>query len=155
MNIRIISILLVIAACCVTSCKQQKSTPTTAVVNEGIVMHNQDTVQVINLVKEFMDALKDKKYADAVIRLHKINPKKPYAEPELLNNEEIDKAMKDLKRFPIRNYEIKDYTFNICYDNLVRCSIELESNNEGATPAKLTFALNPVRYLGEWRLCLK
>ena len=140
---------------CFSSCKQQNNNNATVEVQDGIVMSAQDTVQVMNLVKDFMDALKDKKYADAVVRLHKINPKKPYAEPELLNNEEIEKAMADLKRFPIRNYEIKDYTFRVCYDNVVRCDIELESDSQDSSPAKLVFALNPVRYLGEWRLCLK
>jgi len=140
---------------CFSSCKQQKNNNATVEVQDGIVMSAQDTVQVMNLVKEFMDALKDKKYADAVVRLHKINPKKPYAEPELLNNEEIEKAMADLKRFPIRNYEFKDYTFRVCYDNLVRFDIELETESPESTPTKLIFALNPVRYLGEWRLCLK
>ena len=102
-----------------------------------------------------MDALKDKKYADAVVMLHVVNPEKPYEEPSLLNNEEIEKTMEDLKRFPIRNYEIKDYAFKICYDNLVRCTIELEPESIDAVPKKLTIGLNPVRYIGEWRLCLK
>lgn len=137
------------ATFCIVSCKQQKKENTNVEVVTGIVMTPEDTVMVTNLVTKFMDALKDKRYADAVVMLYKINPQSPYAEPELLGNDEIEQVMTDLKRFPIREYQIKDYKFNICYDNLVRCTIDTESTSQ------LTFALNPVRYLGEWRLCLK
>lgn len=141
------------ATFCVVSCKQQKKESTTVEVVTGIVMSHEDTVMVTNLVTKFMDALRDKRYADAVVMLYKINPQSPYAEPELLGNDEVDQVMTDLKRFPVRNYQIKDYKFNICYDNLVRCTIDTESTDH--LSSQLTFALNPVRYLGEWRLCLK
>lgn len=136
------------------SCEQKIKQQTPSADSE-MVLAKQDTLQVMSLVAEFMNALKDKRYADAVVMLHKIDPKSPYSEPELLDNEEIEKTMAELKLFPIRKYEILEYKFRIAYDNEVKCSVEIEPTSLEQESMKLNFRLTPVRYFGNWMLCLK
>ena len=120
-----------------------------------MVLTANDTVQVMELVTKFMDALKEKRYADAVMLLHETDPESPYSKAELLNNDKIQKAMEGLKRFPVQDYQIKDYWFKTAYDNEVKCMIEVEPESSDKTPMKLNFSLKPVRYFGEWSLCLR
>jgi hypothetical protein len=119
-----------------------------------MALTSQDTLQVANLVVQFMDALKEQRYADAVVMLHKVDIESPYSEPELLDNNEIEKTMDRLKLFPIRSYQIKEFNFKISYDNEVKCVIEIESTSVDSKSLMLNFSLKPVRYLGHWSLCL-
>lgn len=119
-----------------------------------MALTSQDTLQVSNLVVQFMDALKEERYADAVVMLHKVNPESPYSEPELLDNNEIVKAMDRLKLIPIRTYQIKEFNFKISYDNEVKCVVETKSTLVDSKSLMLNFSLKPVRYLGHWSLCL-
>lgn len=146
--------MVILSAIIISSCKEQKTTniSKTNVQNE-IVMNKQDTIKALSLVTDFMEALKGKKYADAVVMLYKIDTENYFAEPELLNNEEIEAAMQSLKAFPIKSYTIRDYQFKFSYDNTVRCGIEVEKENGDSQ--NMTFALKPVRYLDQWRLCLR
>lgn len=138
-----------------TACKQQKESNVTATVETGIVMNANDSLMVMNLTTQFMDALKEKRYSDAVVMLHEVNKESVYSEPELLDNEKLNNALETLKRFSIRSYQFKDATFKVCYDNEVRFDIELDSQSEGGKTKMLVFSLKPVRYWGEWRLCLR
>ena len=154
MKAKYLSILIVFSLLCLMSCEQKLKQQIPLAENE-MVLTKQDTLQVMSLVSEFMNALKDKRYADAVVMLHKINPKSPYSKPELLDNEEIEKTMTELKRFPIRNYEIQEYKFRIAHDNEVKCSVEIEPSSLEQESMKLNFRITPVRYFGNWMLCLK
>ena len=154
MKAKYLSILIVFSLVCLMSCEQKHNQQQT-VVHKGMLLQQRDTLQVTTLVTDFMNALKDKRYADAVVMLYKVDPTSPYSEPQLLDNEEIDKIMAELKHFPIRNYEIKDYTFKIAYDNEVKCIVETEPASTSGNSQKLNYRLKPVRYLGSWFLCLK
>ena len=154
MKAKYLSILIVFSLLCLISCDQKRKQQP-AVVHEGMYLQQRHTLQVMTLVTDFMNALKDKRYADAVVMLHKVDPASPYSEPQLLDNDEIDKTMSELKHFPICNYEIKDYTFKITYDNEVKCIVETEPASTSGNSQKLNYRLKPVRYLGSWFLCLK
>ena len=154
MKAKYLSILIVFSFLCLMSC-EQKPKQQTPLADDEMALSKQDTLQVMNLVTDFMNALKDKRYADAVVMLHKVNPTSPYSQPELLDNKEIEKTMAELKHFPIRNYEIKEYTFKIAYDNEVKCVIETEPASSDEKSQTLKFRLKPVRYFGNWSLCLK
>lgn len=136
------------------SCEQKRKQQT-PVADTEMVLTKHDTLQVMSLVTDFMNALKDKRYADAVVMLHKVDPASPYSKPELLDNEEVEKTMAELKHFPIRNYEIKEYMFRIAYDNDVKCIVEIEPASSGEKSQTLKFGLKPVRYFGNWFLCLR
>jgi hypothetical protein len=154
MRTRILSAMMILFILLISSCNQQKTINTSETnVQEEIVMNKQDTIKALSLVSDFLEALKEKKYADAVLMLHEVNPENCFAEPVLLDNEKIEEAMQTLKQYPIKNYSIRDYQFKYTYDNTVRCVIEVEKK-EGNTQ-KMTFALKPVRYLGQWSLCLR
>lgn len=120
-------------------------------INNNIVMTSNDTIQVMDLVTTFMNALQDKRYADAVQMVHKVNSESPYNQPEELNNEEIMKTMANFKLLPILKYSVVGYKFKIAYDNEVKCLIVPESNPS----LKLNFSIKPVRHFGKWYLCLK
>lgn len=136
------------------SCEQKRKQQA-PLTHKGMLVQQRDTVQVTALVNDFMYALKEKRYADAVVMLYKVDPASPYSEPQLLDNEEIDKTMEELKNFPIRNFEIKEYTFKIAYDNEVKCIVEIDRASTSEKTQTLNFRLKPVRYLGNWFLCLK
>ena len=150
---RIIYILFVVTFFFLLSCSQKQQTKAGAP-NVKMALASHDTLQVTNLVIQFMDALQDKRYADAVVMLHKVDPESPYSEPELLDNDELEKTIYHLKRFPIRSYKIKEIDFKIAYDNEVKCIIETEPFVVGQQSMSLNFSLKPVRYLGHWSLCL-
>ena len=154
MKAKYLSILIVFSFLCLMSCEQsRKQQPPTE--HKAMLLQQRDTLQVTTLVTDFMNALKDKRYSDAVVMLYKVDPTSPYSQPQLLDNDEIDKTMAEFKRFPIRNYEIKDYTFKIAYDNEVKCVVEIEPISTSGNVRKLNYRLKPVRYLGNWFLCLK
>ena len=155
MRYRILSIFILLTAIFISSCKKLKESNFKSNIQNEIVMNQEDTVQVLSLVKTFMDALSEKRYADAVVMLHQIDSKNHFAKPELLDNDKIEETMVRLKRFPIRSYSIRDYEFKYSKDNTVRCTIEIEPVNKGDEPYKMTFALKPVRYIGRWHLCLR
>ena len=123
MKAKYLSILIVFSLLCLMSCEQKLKQQIPLAENE-MVLTKQDTLQVMSLVSAFMNALKDKRYADAGVMLHKINPKSPYSKPELLDNEEIEKTMTELKRFPIRNYEIQEYPIPELGDDDILVKVE-------------------------------
>lgn len=150
---RIIYILFVVTTFFLASCSQKQKSKE-GVPNVKMALASHDTLQVTNLVIQFMDALQNKRYADAVVMLHKVDAESPYSEPELLDNNELEKTIDHLKRFPIRAYHIKEINFKIAYDNEVKCIIETEPSVVGQQSMNLNFSLKPVRYLGHWSLCL-
>ena len=150
---RIISFFIVVSFLFLVACGQ-KQVRNKNVSDVRMALTSQDTLQVSNLVVQFMDALKEERYADAVVMLHKVNPESPYSEPELLDNNEIVKAMDRLKLIPIRTYQIKEFNFKISYDNEVKCVVETKSTLVDSKSLMLNFSLKPVRYLGHWSLCL-
>jgi len=113
--------------------------------------HN-DSIAAKALVTSFMDAVRDGKYADAVAYLYTLNPKNPYLNPELLDNESIKETMDMMEKIKVDSYRIKSMEFVSAVNNPTKCEITAElSGNK--VPVKLTWVLNPVNYMGRWLLC--
>lgn len=104
-----------------------------------------------------MAAVKEKRYADAAAMLHETKADDPFAQPELLDNDQLQDALQRLKIFPIYDFSISGYTFKEALDNEVRCEVVLFPKTEAddTRPNTATWYFKPVRYLGEWKLCFR
>lgn len=153
MNMKYLPLFIVLLTLFTVSCSNKTQTKVEEVKTE-MVLSAKDTVEVLDLVNHFMGALKEKRYADAVVMLHKTNSESPYSQPEELDNDEIAQALDHFKHFPISDYEILEYKFKIAYHNEVKCLIHVEPASEGKAPLKLNFYLKPMRHFGHWYLSL-
>ena len=102
-------------------------------------------------------AVKEQRYADAAMMLHEMKADDPFAQPELLDNEQLKSVLQRLKAFPIYDYTISDCIFKEAFDNEVRCKVVLfpKTDKEDMRPNATTWYFKPVRYLGEWKLCFR
>ena len=146
---RKINLLIVgLIAAFIVSCNQsgkKTETDSQATVKHLMVLSQKDTIQVLDLTNQFMTAVKEQRYAD------------PFAQPELLDNEQLKSVLQRLKAFPIYDYTISDCIFKEAFDNEVRCKVVLfpKTDKEDMRPNATTWYFKPVRYLGRWSLCLK
>ena len=111
----------------------------------------QDSILSRKVVATFLTYVQNEKYADAVMMLHKLNSDDPYATPELLDNNEIEKTMMMLKQFKIQSYAIASIVYESAVNNPTRCTVFVKNGDDN--PIRTTIELNPINYLGEWKLC--
>lgn len=112
----------------------------------------QDSLTAQKTVTDFMEFVQNEKYADAVMMLHKLDEKEPYSAPELLDNEEIAKVTEMLKQFPVESYQIQSMEFESAVNNTILCRVNT-SVSDSKPSLTVTWAFNPINYLGEWKLC--
>lgn len=158
---RKINLLIVgLIAAFIVSCNQsgkKTETDSWATVKHLMVLSQKDTIQVLDLTNQFMTAVKEQRYADAAMMLHEMKADDPFAQPELLDNEQLKSVLQRLKAFPIYDYTISDCIFKEAFDNEVRCKVVLfpKTDKEDMRPNATTWYFKPVRYLGEWKLCFR
>lgn len=126
---RKINLLIVgLIAAFIVSCNQsgkKTETDSQATVKHLMVLSQKDTIQVLDLTNQFMTAVKEQRYADAAMMLHEMKADDPFAQPELLDNEQLKSVLQRLKAFPIYDYTISDCIFKEAFDNEVRCKVVL------------------------------
>ena len=126
---RKINLLIVgLIAAFIVSCNQsgkKTETDSRATVKHLMVLSQKDTIQVLDLTNQFMTAVKEQRYADAAMMLHEMKADDPFAQPELLDNEQLKSVLQRLKAFPIYDYTISDCIFKEAFDNEVRCKVVL------------------------------
>ncbi len=105
-----------------------------------------DSAAVKTLVTIFMERIKSG-HPDSALML--LRTAKPNCKPQGLNREEVVKAMKIYKQFPVADYTLEYIKFKNPNNNEVKCRIQTSDNT------KLNWYFKPVRYLGRWSLCLK
>ena len=160
-RMRKINLLIVgLIAAFIVSCNQsgkKTETDSRATVKHLMVLSQKDTIQVLDLTNQFMTAVKEQRYADAAMMLHEMKADDPFAQPELLDNEQLKSVLQRLKAFPIYDYTISDCIFKEAFDNEVRCKVVLfpKTDKEDMRPNATTWYFKPVRYLGEWKLCFR
>ena len=102
---RKINLLIVgLIAAFIVSCNQsgkKTETDSQATVKHLMVLSQKDTIQVLDLTNQFMTAVKEQRYADAAMMLHEMKADDPFAQPELLDNEQLKSVLQRLKAFPI------------------------------------------------------
>ncbi|MDD5785476.1 MAG: hypothetical protein PUD52_11190 [Prevotella sp.] len=118
-------------------------------------MEEKDTIAILNVVDKFFGYLKEGRPTDAAGMLYMKHPQKPYDEPELLDNEQLQKAIATLKSIPVTDYKVDYIKIHESYENEVKCTVTMFKGNGNDKPdAKTVFYLRPVSYLGNWVLCL-
>ena len=81
--------------------------------------------------------------------LYKMDAKIPNQAPEPLDNEDMQHIKTLFELFPIYRYKIDNIQFKEAEDNEVRCTVYFTETR------KTNWYFKPVRYLGNWKLCMK
>lgn len=137
-----------------TTCKEKKKEVIQQTMFEQN-MEEKDTIAILNVVDKFFGYLKEGRPTDAAGMLYMKHPQKPYDEPELLDNEQLQKAIATLKSIPVTDYKVDYIKIHESYENEVKCTVTMFKGNGNDKPdAKTVFYLRPVSYLGNWVLCL-
>lgn len=139
-------------ALCLASCGKKEQPSTQTDFEQG--MTGEDTLQVQNLVAQYFDAAEKGDYATAAGLLYKVNPEKPFDQPEPLDNEELQKALALLKAIPIVDYRIEYMKFSESQENEVMCTVTMERGQNGEPDVTTKMFFKPVNYLGAWMLCM-
>lgn len=152
--------ILLLCAACMAACghrSAQKTDDTIPVQDDAMLLTAKDTAAVLQLTGSFMTAVKEKRYADAVQMLHTLKAGDSFAIPEQLDNEQIAEAMESVRKWPVHDFEITDIDFKDAYDNSVRCKVILtpKADNQSTQAISMIWNFKPVRYWGEWKLCLR
>ena len=137
-----------------TTCKEKKKEVIQQTMFEQN-MEEKDTIAILNVVDKFFVYLKEGRPTDAAGMLYMKHPQKPYDEPELLDNEQLQKAIATLKSIPVTDYKVDYIKIHESYENEVKCTVTMFKGNGNDKPdAKTVFYFRPVSYLGNWVLFL-
>ena len=151
---RISPVLLVIIVMALSGCKgRQDNTGDTEVTGFEKSMTAEDTATVIKLVNTFFEYAESGKYADAAGMLYAANDSDNYAEPELLDNEQMEVVRRTLRSLPIKSHKIDYIKFNRTFSNEVKVTAIIEEAHDGMPEIKTVYYFKPFDYLGGWRLC--
>ena len=149
------SLLCVIMALSVMGCRNDAKPESRMTAFERAIT-NADSVAVINLVDQFFGLLEQGQVRSAVAMLYKPdhdNPN-PYAEPILLDNEEMASLSALFSAVPVYGHRIDYIKFSESYLNEVKCTAMLSPVTDDRPVATMSYYLKPINYLGGWVLCL-
>lgn len=144
---------MVILTSCEHSFKKNEvnvATDLEAVYRNGLT--HTDSIAARALVENFMNAVQNGKYADAIANLYALNKENPYKKPELLDNAELQNMMDMMQKFNVQFYRIQSMEFVSAVNNPAKCAIDVQMAGGNET-IKLTWVLNPINYMGKWLLC--
>ena len=117
-------------------------------------MTSKDTAAVTHLIDMFFEYWERGEVTNAVAMLYHDNDSDIYAEPQLLDNEQIPVMTAMLKSFPIVGHRIEYIKFNEAHNNEVKVK-GIIAPAEGNRPEIATdFYFKPVDYLNGWRLTM-
>lgn len=118
-------------------------------------MTNEDSVAVVHLIDDFFGAIENGDLTTAVAMLYKTdNNADPYAEPQLLDNEEMAALKEQFTSLPVYGHKIDYIKFNKSYLNEVKCTAIISPAQDDIPAATTSYYFKPVNYLGAWLLCL-
>ncbi|MBO5268297.1 MAG: hypothetical protein J6B13_06015 [Muribaculaceae bacterium] len=147
--------LLSIAAClfvalclCFTSCGGSADKGSALPEENRMVLTQQDTTESLGLVRQFMDCVVAGDADGAASLLYIVDYDDEDREPYPLTLEQRDKLAAMLS-MPVKGYEIVDCIYHSPEVNEVQCRVNV--NDRIST----NWYFKPVRYLGQWYLCLK
>jgi hypothetical protein len=142
------ALIALVASCSSKGSKQEEQNADDEFVGmPEMVVNGQDSIAVKQLVDKFMDLAINKQYDAAAAMICDIEPDDE--QPLPIAGSKLDEVIGNLKALPITSYEIKNIIFKENDDNEVRCVVTI--NNQFQT----AWYFKPVRYLGDWSLCLK
>lgn len=138
-------VLLALTASCGKHDKQQSETPAT---ENRMVLTEADTTTTLGMTREFMDRVMARQFDEAAAMLYTVDFNDPDQEPYPITAE-MREEMQQMFQIPIKRYEIVDYIFDTPGNNEIQCKIYITDN------AATNWYFKPVRYLGDWYLCMK
>lgn len=113
-----------------------------------MVLTSQDTTVTIGLVTDFMERIVSRDVKSAAAMLYTVDFDDPDGEPYPLTEEQVA-SLDGMLSMPVTGYEIAEYVFETPKSNEVRCRVTV--NDRFTT----NWYFKPVRYLGDWYLCIK
>ena len=135
-----------------TGCKDKpKPSPLTGFEQN---LTNADSVAVMNLVNQFFEYAEHGKYIDAAAMLYEDDPDSIYNEPQLLNNEELQRIKMNLSSLPIQSHNIDYIKFHETYANEVKVTAVIAPAQGNMPEVKTVYYFKPINYNGAWKLCL-
>ena len=135
------------------SCKGNKA-PKDQPTGFELAMTDKDTTAIVNLVNQFFASVEDGNISDAVAMLYQDCDSDRFEEPQLLDNEQIQRVTNLLKALPVIEHRIDYIKFSETYANEVKVSAIIAHAEDDFPEVKTVFYFKPVDYLGSWRLCL-
>lgn len=136
-----------------TGCKDNNVPKDSHLTDYEKQVSGQDTLNVIHLVDVFFEHLEKGEVTDAIAMLHKTDPNDKYAEPQLLDNDQIARMSSIFKLFPIVAHRIDYIKFNQTYANEVKVSAIIAEATETEPEAATSYYFKVVDNLGTWMLC--
>lgn len=119
-----------------------------------IVTHSDSTLIQLK-IKEYFDYIKNSKVDSALDLVYTVIANRMDAMPVKLDEDEKKDLRFMFKTFPVYDFTIDYMTFvNECTTE-VRCSVLVTDPATDQKPRYHAIYFKPVRYWGEWYLCLK
>lgn len=113
-----------------------------------MVLTSQDTTVTIGLVTDFMERIVARDVKSAAAMLYTVDFDDPDGEPYPLTEEQVA-SLDGMLSMPVTGYEIAEYVFDTAASNEVRCKVTVSDR------FTTNWYFKPVRYLGDWYLCIK
>jgi len=149
-----VGFVLFVSLTLMTGCKREKTAQQPVLTDYEQTMTNQDTLAVTQLVDRFFGFIENDQLAEAVAMLYKMNEEDVYQEPQLLDNEQMQKVMNAYRPFlPIRSHRIDYIKFYSAHDNEVKVTAIMEEATADRPEMTTVFYFKPYDYMTNWRLC--
>lgn len=138
-----------LAVASLTACGSKESTSSQAAIDaeNKMGLTARDTTITLGLVDDFMHRLIDRDVKSAEAMLYTVDFDDKSGQPYPITDEQIA-AYNRMLSLPVTDYEIAEYIFSSADQNEVRCRVYI--NN-----ISTNWYFKPVRYLGNWYLCIK
>lgn len=114
-------------------------------------LSKQDTTAVMNLAKQYLDLVRDRKYDEALDMIYVLDKQEGIIP---LSEENRQKQKQAYMMFPVYDYEITRVIFWKETDCRLDYSISITQPADGSEPAKMGCALRPIRYGHDWFLTI-
>ena len=141
-----------IGAVVVAGCRREKAAPRQTEFESGLT--NADSAAVVHLADVFFEYLEREAYEDAAAMLYKIDLNDVHAEPQVLDQEEMQAAAQSFAVARYYGHRVDYIKFSQRFLNEMRCSAIVYPAADGMPEVTLSYYFKPVEYLGGWVLCL-
>jgi hypothetical protein len=155
------NLLLVLCAVCLCTISCKNNTQKVEEEDDGITefargLTTQDTLNVQNLLTKFLDAAVAGQFEDAAAMLYTPDTANVWYEPLPLDNDQLHAEAYRLSLLPPKRYTIDYINFSSAVENDAKVTLIVEEGDKekGIEPVTVNIHLNPMNYLGGWRLCI-
>ena len=113
-----------------------------------------DSLEAAKLIDQFFEYAMQEKYYDAAGMLFKYNEERRTADPEQLDNDEMEKVVQSLKMIRPVDYKINFMKFSQYYDNEIEVTAYMAKGENGMPDVTTKMYFKPFRGPGKWVLML-